>query len=226
MDTRSATVSMLVLALALGLAPAGAAAETAPAGGAAAPRPATAKPGAKKKAPRKRRRPSGSGSASNADERAAAVQNAKNKPITAFPAEQAATVSRIFDEHRREQVADAERAARAAKQDDRWNSVLFAIRELDSGAGYDVCFWRALAYYRQGELARARKTRQLCVLAPSDVGTLDHEDAAASSLQPPSALPELRLAGALDEDGQARAGTTKPVANPEAYTGPSPAPPK
>jgi hypothetical protein len=142
--------------------------------------------------------------------------------ITAFPQDEAA-VSKAFAEHRRDQIADAERTARAPKQDDRWRNVLFHVRDLSSPNDSEACFWRTVAYYRLGELARARRTRQVCQLPPPDAKVLDEEDVASVGLQPPAALPELKLAADLEADRSA-ARTTTPVANTAAYTGPAPAP--
>jgi hypothetical protein len=222
MHKPSAHAALLMLALALALGEGSARADRPSSGagtGTAAPSPtvAPAKQGAKK-APRPSKHRRRANSAPSNDSR---NPSDKGTRLTALPDEQAA-VYRAFAEHRQELVADAERAARAPKQEDRWQTVLYAIRDLDSHSAPAVCFWRAVAYYRMGELARARKTRQLCELAPRDMAALDQEDATAASLQPAAALPELRLAGDLDGEGQRREGSSKPVANPEPYAGPPP----
>lgn len=155
---------------------------------------------------------------------AAAAAAPKAMDLSPFASERSA-VKQAFADHLRDQVLDAERAARApnqGKQDDRWNAVLYAIRDLDSRSSTEVCFWRAVAYYRLGELSRARRTRQQCELPQRDASTLDREDVASVSLQPPSALPELRMAGEVDHEEQR---AIKPVANPNPYTGPPPTPP-
>jgi hypothetical protein len=143
--------------------------------------------------------------------------------ITAFPQKgEGPAVDRAFAEHRREQIADAEKAARAAKQDDRWRTVLFYIRDLDSRTDPEACFWRVVAYYRLGEIGRARSIRRGCEIPARDAATLDDEDASAARLQPPTALPELKLAGELDEEGRPTGAGQEPVANSEPYTGQPP----
>jgi hypothetical protein len=224
----TAPLVMLATALALGLARGPARAAGADEPGSAAPPAATAEGGAKpgsktKKVRATKRRHTGA-------PKAAARQYDPRLPngtlkLPSSPGEQAA-LSQALAEHRREQIADADRAARAPTQSDRWTTVLFAIRDLDSHNNPEACFWRAVAYYRMGELVKARKTRQLCELPARDSESLDKEDAAAASLQPPSALPELRMAGELDGEGRPRADAPTPVANPERYAGPSPSPPR
>jgi hypothetical protein len=90
--------------------------------------------------------------------------------------------------------------------------VLFHLRSLDSRNDPEACFWRVVAYYRLGELARARALRGMCEPPPSVQTILDNEDAMSSTLQPLEALPEMAAAGE-------KAPT--PVANPEAYGGPA-----
>jgi len=128
--------------------------------------------------------------------------------IEAFPT-QASAHKKAFAQMRRDELGDAERSARAAKEDDRWWTVLFHLRSLDSRADAEACFWRAIAFYRMGELSRARNTRQYC----ETEAALGDEDALSASLQPPSALPEM-----------AQPGDPKPVpvANLSPYAGPGP----
>jgi hypothetical protein len=128
--------------------------------------------------------------------------------IVPFPS-QAGAVKKAFAQVRRDQLGDAERSARAAKEDDRWWSVLFHLRSMDSRNDPEACFWRAIAFYRMGELARARNTRQFC----ETEAALGDEDALSASLQPMAALPEM-----------AQPGDPKPtpVANLSPYAGPGP----
>jgi hypothetical protein len=128
--------------------------------------------------------------------------------ITPFPSEASAT-RRALAQNRRDHLDDAERAARAPTQDDRWQTVLFALRDLDSRADPEGCFWRVVAYERLGEIGRARKIRDTCDLPPRDQAILEAEDAEAAALQPPVALAE-------------RDHPPPPVANPAPYTGAAP----
>jgi hypothetical protein len=122
---------------------------------------------------------------------------------------QAGAVKKAFSQLRRDQLGDAERSARAAKEDDRWWTVLFHIRSLDSRSDSEACFWRAVAFYRMGEIARARNTRQFC----ESEAALGDEDALSASLQPMAALPEMQQPGDPKPD---------PVANLSPYAGPGP----
>ena len=74
-------------------------------------------------------------------------------------------------------------------------TVLFHLRELDSRNDPEACFWRVVAYYRLGELARARTLRGICEPPPASRHALDNEDAMSSTLQPVAALPEMAAAG-------------------------------
>jgi hypothetical protein len=90
--------------------------------------------------------------------------------------------------------------------------VLFHLRELDSRNDPEACFWRTVAYYRLGELARARNLRNACE-PPAPVQTiLDSEDALSTTLQPVAALPEMAAAGEKPPT---------PVPNPDPYGGPA-----
>ena len=132
--------------------------------------------------------------------------------VTAFPS-QATHVKKAFAQNRRDSLDDAERAARADQQPDRWWTVLFHLRSLDSRNDPEACFWRVVAYYRLGELARARALRGNCELPAADGPLLDSEDAMSSSLQPTAALPEMLAAGEKAPD---------PIVNPARYAGQSP----
>ena len=107
---------------------------------------------------------------------------------------------------------DAEQAARASKLPDRWWTVLFHLRSLDSRNDPEACFWRVVSYYRLGELARARALRGMCEPPPAVQAILDNEDAMSSTLQPVAALPEMAAAGEKPP---------APVVNADAYGGPA-----
>lgn len=128
--------------------------------------------------------------------------------LTPFPSEASAT-RRALAQNRRDHLEDAERAARATAQGDRWETVLFHLRDLDSRADAEGCFWRLVAYYRLGQIERARAVRKTCELPPRDQAMLEAEEAEASALQPPVALAE------IDHP-------PPPVANPAPYSGAAP----
>jgi hypothetical protein len=128
--------------------------------------------------------------------------------IIPFPS-QAGAVKKAFSQVRRDQLGDAERSARAAKEEDRWWTVLFHIRSMDSRNDAEACFWRAIAFYRMGEIARARNTRQFC----ESEAALGDEDALSASLQPMAALPEMQQPGDPKPT---------PVPNLSPYAGPGP----
>jgi hypothetical protein len=132
--------------------------------------------------------------------------------VVAFPT-QATHVKKAFAQNRRDSLDDAERTARADQQADRWWTVLFHLRSLDSRNDPEACFWRVVAYYRLGELARARALRSNCELPTADGPLLDSEDAMSSSLQPAAALPEMLAAGEK---------APEPIVNPARYAGQSP----
>jgi hypothetical protein len=209
-----ATGALLLFAISLGATGASAATTD---GAAPAPATASAAKTKKKPAPRAKRRTRKRPAATPA---AARVVPASAPKIVPFPTDGAA-VAKAFADHRREQLAGVESVARAAKQDDRWRSVLFELRDFDSRADPEACFWRVLAYYRLGEVRRARSLRQDCDLALPDRRTLDGEDAAAASLQPAQPVAELRAAHdpEPDEPSVEAAG----VGNPAPYAGPAPA---
>jgi hypothetical protein len=129
--------------------------------------------------------------------------------LTPFPSQASAT-RRALAQNRRDRLADAEQAARAAAvEGDRWQTVLFHLRDLDSRSDPEGCFWRLVAYYRLGQLERARQVRETCELPSRDQAILEAEDAEAASIQAPLALAE-------------REHAPPPVANPSAYAGAPP----
>jgi len=132
----------------------------------------------------------------------------ENVTLTPFPSQAAAT-RHALAQNRRDHLDDAERAARAAAQNDRWSTVLFDLRDLDSRSDPEGCFWRLVAYYRLGQIDRARQVRQTCELPPRDQAILEAEDAEAAAIQPPLALAE-------------RDRAPEPVANPAPYGGAAP----
>jgi hypothetical protein len=158
----------------------------------------------------------------------------ENAPrVEAFPHEEAAAVTKAFAETRREQLVDAEKAARTAKQADRWRTVLFSLRGLDDHIDPEACFWRVLSFYRLGEVERARAVRESCELPSKDSITLNGEDAIASGLPVMGATQEATAGtgGATGQNkttagpaaGPAAAPTATPVVAPvAAYSGPSP----
>ena len=131
--------------------------------------------------------------------------------VTPFPSF-APHAKKALAQNRRDQLVDAEQAARADKASDRWSTVLFHLRELDSRNDPEACFWRVVAYYRMGELARARALRSMCEPPPAVQAVLDNEDAMSSTLQPVAALPEMMAAGEKPP---------APVVNADPYGGPA-----
>jgi hypothetical protein len=131
--------------------------------------------------------------------------------VTPFPSF-AGHAKKALAQNRRDQLVDAEQAARADKLADRWWTVLFHLRELDSRNDPEACFWRVVAYYRLGELARARSLRSMCEPPPAVQTILDNEDAMSTTLQPVGALPEMIAAGDKPP---------APVVNADAYAGPA-----
>jgi hypothetical protein len=136
----------------------------------------------------------------------------ENVKVTPFPSH-AAAAEKALAQNRRDKIDDAEKAARADHQDDRWQTVLFHIRELDGRSDAEACFWRVVAYYRLGEVGRARTIRDACELGPQDVRALEAEDALSAGMQPAATLPEMLAAGEH---------SPTPVANPGPYAGVSP----
>jgi hypothetical protein len=135
-------------------------------------------------------------------------EDAKVTPFPSF----AGHAQKALAQNRRDQLVDAEQAARAPRQPDRWMTVLFHLRELVSRNDPEACFWRIVAYYRLGELARARTLRASCEPAPGVQAALDTEDATATTLQPVAALPEMMAAGEKPP---------APIVNPDPYGGPA-----
>jgi hypothetical protein len=138
--------------------------------------------------------------------------------VTPFPSH-AGAAKKALAQNRRDQLDDAEQAARgkssgsSASSDDRWGTVLFHLRSLDSRNDAEACFWRVMAYYRLGEIARARRIREICELPAKDQTLLDNEDATAGALQPPQLLPEFVAAGERPPEL---------IINPAPYAGPPP----
>jgi hypothetical protein len=131
--------------------------------------------------------------------------------VTPFPSF-APHAKKALAQNRRDQLLDAEQTARADKSPDRWWTVLFHLRELDSRNDSEACFWRVVAYYRLGELARARALRIMCEPPAAVQAVLDNEDAMSTTLQPVAALPEMAAAGEKPPT---------PVVNADAYGGPA-----
>jgi hypothetical protein len=131
--------------------------------------------------------------------------------VTPFPSF-APHAKKALAQNRRDQLVDAEQAARAKQSPDRWWTVLFHLRELDSRNDPEACFWRIVSYYRLGELARARSLRTMCEPPAGVQAALDNEDALSSTLQPVAALPEMVAAGEK---------APPPVVNPDPYGGPA-----
>jgi hypothetical protein len=144
---------------------------------------------------------------------AAGVHPVSDIQVTPFPSH-AAAAQKALAQNRRDSLEAAERAARAEHQEDRWQTVLFNLREFDARSDAEACFWRVLAYYRLGEMARARSIRQLCTLTSKEEAALDTEDGLCGTLQPASAMPEMLAAGEHPPT---------PVANPAPYSGGPPA---
>jgi hypothetical protein len=136
----------------------------------------------------------------------------ENIKVTAFPSHPDAA-AKALAQNRRDLLQDAEKAAREPDQKDRWNTVLFHIREIDGRSDPEVCFWRVIAYYRLGQVARAASIRANCQLDKQEQTTLDVEYALAANLQPAAALPDMLAAGETPP---------APVENPAAYGGAGP----
>jgi hypothetical protein len=146
-------------------------------------------------------------------------------PIEPFPTEGKA-VKKAFAETRRDQLVDAEKAARDAKSPDRWRTVLFMLRGLPERTDPEACFWRVLSFYRLGEIPRARTLRENCELPAKDSAVLNSEDVTASG------VPQMGTIAADDGLGPP-SGATNAKANVAAapsaadratapYTGPGP----
>jgi hypothetical protein len=131
----------------------------------------------------------------------------ENVTITPFPSNPDAA-KKALAQNRRDQLDDAEKAARSPDQVDRWQTVLFHLRNLDARSDAEGCFWRLVAYYRLGQMERARSLRQACELGGKDASLIETEDDQAARLQPPTAL--------ADKEPPAA------VANPAPYAGAAP----
>jgi hypothetical protein len=129
-----------------------------------------------------------------------------NVKLTPFPSHPDAA-KKALSQNRRDQLEDAEKAARD-DQADRWQTVLFHLRNLDARSDPEACFWRVVAYYRLGQMERARSLRQACELGGKDAALIEAEDEQAARLQPPTALADKEPA--------------TPVANPAPYAGAGP----
>jgi hypothetical protein len=127
--------------------------------------------------------------------------------LTPFPSHPDAA-KKALAQNRRDELEDAEKAARSPDQADRWETVLFHLRNLDARADAEGCFWRVVAYYRLGQMERARKLRESCDLGGKDAALIEAEDAQAARLQPPTALADKEPPPA--------------VANPAPYAGAGP----
>jgi hypothetical protein len=102
--------------------------------------------------------------------------------LTPFPSH-AGAAKKALAQNRRDQLDDAEKAARAPEQAERWQTVLFHLRDLDARADSEGCFWRLVSYYRLGQIERARSLRPACELAPKDAAIIEAEDEQAAGLQ-------------------------------------------
>jgi len=134
-------------------------------------------------------------------------------PLVPFGGE-AGAVKKAFAETRRDQLVDAEKAARDATSPDRWRTVLFMLRGLPERTDPEACFWRVLSFYRLGEIQRARVLRENCELPSKDSATLNAEDATASG------VPQMGTVAIDDGFGPPPGGGTKTDAS---MTTPTPA---
>lgn len=126
----------------------------------------------------------------------------ENVTLTPFPSH-AGAAKKALAQNRRDQLDDAEKAARGPDQAERWQTVLFHLRDLDARGDSEGCFWRLISYYRLGQVERARALRQGCELAAKDAGIIEAEDERAAGLQP---------SGALADQAPASAGNLAPYA--------------
>jgi hypothetical protein len=107
--------------------------------------------------------------------------------LTPFPSH-AGAAKKALAQNRRDQLNDAENAARGPEQAERWQTVLFHLRDLDARADSEGCFWRLVSYYRLGQIERARVLRQACELGPKDAAIIEAEDEQAERAQPAGTL--------------------------------------
>jgi hypothetical protein len=122
--------------------------------------------------------------------------------LTPFPSH-AGAAKKALAQNRRDQLEDAEKAARGPDQAERWQTVLFHLRDLDARADSEGCFWRLVSYYRLGQIERARTLRQGCELPAKDSGIIEAEDEQAA---------RLRTSGMLADKEQAPVGNLAPYA--------------
>ena len=122
--------------------------------------------------------------------------------LTPFPSH-AGAAKKALAQNRRDQLDDAEKAARAPEQAERWQTVLFHLRDLDARSDSEGCFWRLISYYRLGQIERARSLRPACELAAKDTAIIEAEDEQAAGLQ---------SAGTLAEKDPAPVGNLAPYA--------------
>ncbi len=183
--------------------------------GAATKKKATRKPSGKKAGPKSKGSSSEAKTAQVKPTRLARQKSGHGSPdminenvtITPFPSNPGAA-KKALAQNRRDQIDDAEKAARSPDQADRWQTVLFHLRNLDARSDSEGCFWRLVAYYRLGQMERARSLRQACELGGKDASLIESEDEEAARLQPPTAL--------ADKEPPAA------VANPAPYAGAAP----
>ena len=95
--------------------------------------------------------------------------------LTPFPSQAGAT-KKALAQNRRDQLEDAEKVARGAADGDRWQTVLFHLRNLDARSDSEGCFWRLVAYYRLGQIERARALRGGCGFVPKDAALIEAEE--------------------------------------------------
>jgi hypothetical protein len=176
-----------------------------------------AKSNSKKTSPKSKASPAtkvtrGKSSTHLATQKLARAQSGKSGPksgtinedvtLTPFPSH-AGAAKKALAQNRRDQLEDAERAARAPEQAERWQTVLFHLRDLDARSDSEGCFWRLVSYYRLGQIERARSLRPACELAAKDAGIIEAEDEQAARLQ---------AAGTLADKEPAPVGNLAPYA--------------
>ena len=91
------------------------------------------------------------------------TSSTRDVTLTPFPSH-ADAAKKALAQNRRDQLDDAEKAARGPDQAERWQTVLFHLRDLDARSDSEGCFWRLVSYYRLGQIERARSLRQACEL--------------------------------------------------------------
>jgi hypothetical protein len=107
--------------------------------------------------------------------------------LTPFPSH-AGAAKKALAQNRRDQLDDAEKAARAPEQAERRQTVLFHLRDLDARSDSEGCFWRLVSYYRLGQIERARSLRPACELTPKDTAIIESEDEQAAHRQAAATL--------------------------------------